>query len=85
VPEFDGVREHGVPSVSFEQVETLVVMECRSNLESVLAAEVPRLVCCWFGIKDCTTARRCKRHSREVKASVEVLPCGKSWCRHCFA
>ena len=54
--EFDGVGEYGVSSVRFEPVESLVVLECRPNVESVLAAEVPKSACCWLGMEDCATA-----------------------------
>ncbi len=56
MPEFDRVGDDLALGVTLDELEALVRIQCRANLEAILGTEVPHVMGCRFGVyKDTTT------------------------------
>ena len=72
-----GYQNHA--GVSFEESITPVVGECRADVESVIAPEVPGGLCRWFGMDDDTAPVESKRGGIEIEGACQVFLGGDHW------
>ena len=75
VPEFDGVSDSDGSGFFVEDSVAAVVLECWSNIKTIVASIIPGATCRGFVVDEYARSRWSKWCGIKVERSKKVVPC----------